>query len=150
MATTSKFRRVPKSKPAGIGLLANGSSGQWEIAFEEATTGPPRWWMQVEGPAISLYFEISTPKIVHAIIALLETNSRLDAIGTNGRHRNSLKIGKDKKAPVSIVNDDEYDDRAFVTIGPTDKPIVRVSICGDDKKHFVEALRQAAEEIDVE
>ena len=150
MVTAQKLRADRKTKTVPFGLLSNGSSGPWEIAIDEATTGPARWWMQVEGPAISLYFEISTPKIVHAIIALLDPNSRLDEIEANGSHRNTLKIGKDKKTPVSIVNDDEYDDRAFVLFGPTDSPIVRVNICGDDKKHFVEAIRQAAEEIDVE
>ncbi len=150
MVAAQKLRAARKTKTVPFGLLSNGSSGPWEVAIDEATVGAARWWMQVEGPAVSLYFEISTPKIVHAIIDLLDPNSRLAEIGANGSHRNTLKIGKDKKTPVSIINDDEYDDRTYVIIGPSDSPIVRVNLCGDEKKHFVEALRQAAEEIDVE
>jgi hypothetical protein len=47
-----------------LGLLAIGSSGPWEVSVDETISGTERWFAQIEGPSISIYFEIPSPSIV--------------------------------------------------------------------------------------
>jgi hypothetical protein len=96
-----------------IGLLANGYSGPWEIAIDETTTGPVRWFAQIEGPSVAFYFEIPSIDIVTKMLAFLESQpgATKAAPAHSGGPNGSLAIGNDKKTPVSLVKDDEYPDR---------------------------------------
>jgi hypothetical protein len=61
-----------------------------------------------------------------------------------------LTLGKDKKTPITLVRDDEYEDRFFFVVGPTSSPIVRYAISGNDVANIVDALRQVAADFDDE
>jgi hypothetical protein len=56
----------------GRGLMANGSSGEWEIAVDETTSGPDRWFIQIEGPATYCAFEVPSPATVCEALAFLD------------------------------------------------------------------------------
>src|SRR5438067_10170353 len=54
-----------------LGLLANGSSGRWEVSIDETVSGTERWFAQVEGQSLWLSFEIPSPEIISKVIQFL-------------------------------------------------------------------------------
>jgi hypothetical protein len=152
MATTRNTRASRQRNNASFGLLANGSSGPWDVAIDEAISGPDRWWAQIEGRSVTFSFEIASPDIVGKMVRFLQRR-RLPAkepptlsIERNG----SLVISKDKKIPITLVRDDEYDDRFFFVVGPMDSPTVRFVIAGSDVVKIADALRQVKEDLEEE
>ena len=147
MATTKKIRVIHQSK---LGLLANGSFGPWEIAIDETTSGTDRWYAQIEGPSVAFYFEIPSVDIVAKMARFLEPRSSAPRKPANGsvRPNDCLVIGKDKKMPVTLLRDDEYNDRYFLVVGPTDHPLVRFVIAGADVNNIAKALEQVKEDLD--
>src|SRR5438552_785677 len=119
----SKNERPTRDPGSGsLGLLANGSSGPWEVAIDETTTGADRWFAQIEGPLVSFYFEIPSVDIVSQMLQFLESPLRATtpAPVTWSEANGSLTLSKDKKTPVILVRDDEYRDRFFLLVGPRD------------------------------
>ena len=145
-----KTRPTTQDKRQSFGLLANGSSGPWEIAIDEATSGTDRWWAQIEGPSVSFYFEIPSPEIVGKMARFLESRSAATKHSPNGQSKRNgpFVIGKDKKTPICLVKDDEYNDRFFLVVGSTESPLVRFVIAGKDVVRIAEALRQVEEDLD--
>jgi hypothetical protein len=149
-STTSKNAWLElKSTSEGLGLLANGSSGQWEVSIDEATTGKDQWFAQVEGPAISFSFEIPSVDILEEMLRFFKSQPKtvqFSHIHENKR-KNFLLINKDKKTPINLVKDDEYPDRYFLVIGKKDNPIVRFVLSSKDIEEIAEALRQVEEDL---
>src|SRR2546429_6354439 len=120
MAATRNTGATRQSRKGSFGLLANGSSGPWEITIDETTAGPDRWYAQIEGPSVTFCFEIPSLDVVGKMIQFLESRQPParkrsdDSTDWNG----SLLIGKDKRTPVTLVKDDEYEDRFFLAVGP--------------------------------
>ena len=56
-------------------------------------------------------------------------------------------MSKCQGIPVSLVRDDEYEDRCFLIVGPGDSPVVRYSFAGEDLENLIEALRQANQDL---
>src|SRR5262245_61932946 len=152
MATTQKTRAARQSKKGSFGLLANGSCGPWDIAIDEATSGPDRWWIQIEGPSVSFYFEILSLEIVGMMARFLKPGVPASSQTTSAfsKRSGSFMLGKDKKAPIFLVKDDEYNDRFFLVIGPSESPPVRFVIAGADVVKLAQALQQAQEDIESE
>jgi len=150
MATTKNTGASHQNNHGSYGLLANGSSGPWEIAIDETTSGPDRWFAQIEGSAVSFCFEIPSLEIVGKMLQFLESRSTTKKQPSNGSiGRNGLLvIGKDKKIPVALVKDDEYEDRFFLVVGPMDSPLVRFVLAGKDVVNIADALRQVKEDLD--
>ena len=122
--------------------MANGSSGRWEIAVDEQTSGADRWFLQIEGPPVYFYFEIPSLEVIPKMIRFL-------APATGSVDRNGLlPLSKDKRSEVTIVRDDEYHDRFFLVVGPMTNPIVRFVIAGSDVTNIALALRQVNDDID--
>jgi len=138
------------STAAKVGLLAFGSSGRWELAIDEATSGPDRWFAQIETDAVWLHFEISSPKIVRKILHFLAAPGKGrngKANGTHGRS-DSLRIGSDKTQPIFLVRDNEYADRFFIVVGHRETPVARIVVKGSDVANLVRALRQVNDDLD--
>jgi hypothetical protein len=130
-----------------VGLLANGSSGSWDVALDETFSGKNRWFMQLEGPSIYLYFEISSPRIVTDMLKYLGgSQSNGDSHSTSCDA--GLRIGCDKRLSVKIVKDDEFADRIFVVVGPESAPVVRYTISGKEVGQIVEALQQVEADLE--
>ena len=147
MATTRGARTTAAKKRASFGLLANGSSGDWEIAIDETTSGDDRWFAQIEGPSVSIYFEIESVDLVGKMIRFFGPRGGLPVNGSAKRN-GPLVLSKDKKSPVVLLKDDESDGRFFILVGPTDSLTVRFTIDHDGATQIVEALRQAKEDLD--
>ena len=126
-------------KPPAVGLIANGSSGSWEVAIDETTSGATRWFAQFEGPTAVFYFEIASPDVVAEILRFIEAS---EAKGKD------LVIGTDQRMPVTLVKDDEYADRFFLIAGPSVSPTVRYTLTGSDIADIASAIRQAQQDLD--
>jgi hypothetical protein len=142
-----KETKINGRKAHQVGLLANGSSGSWEVAIDETISGKDRWFAQLEGRTIYVYFEIPTPSIVGEVIRYLENgNTRGNSRSVN--RGGGLLIGGDKRTPVTLMRDDEFADRVFLVIGPASAPVVRYTISGTDINKIIEALRQVKEDLE--
>src|SRR5713226_5409975 len=139
--TVPKHSRTHGENNATLGLLANGSSGQWDVAVDETTSGADRWFFQIEGPSICFYFEIASPDIVEEMFRFFEERCT-KANNKSSKRNGSLLIGKDKRMPVILVRDDEYADRYFLVIGPENRPMVRYALAGADLISLTSALHQ--------
>jgi hypothetical protein len=132
---------------ASVGLLAVGSSGRWEIAIDETTSGPQRWFAQIEGPAVYLYFEISSLEIIDQAIEFV-TAAGGDADAAPAARGDTLALGTSKSTPVKLVRDDEFSDRYFLVIEPKDGAVVRFTVATHDLAHVIDALRQVKQDME--
>jgi hypothetical protein len=132
-----------------VGLAANGSSGLWDIAVDETISGAARWFAQLEGPGVYLYFEIESPQIIDKLIQFIErapgTNKHLPSAATadNG----SLRLGSFGRTPVALIWDDEVKDRCFFAIGTAAQPALRLTLSGGDLDAIANALRQVRDDL---
>jgi hypothetical protein len=152
MTTSRNARPAQGHGNEQFGLLANGSAGEWHVDIDEALSGVERWYAQVEGPAVSFYFEIPSPDIVSEMLRFLESPPEKAIDSPNGadQRNDSLVIGNDKKTPLTLFKDDEYPDRFFLVVGQTDSPLVRFVLAGLDAVKIAEALRQVQEDLEDE
>lgn len=151
MPVQRKQQGQPEIDNECLGLMANGSSGGWEVAVDESTKGPERWFVQLEGPSVSFSFEIPSPQTISQTLDFL--GGRSSPKGSNARlsgENGSLILGKHQQTPVILVRDDEYKDRYFLVIGQEADVVVRFTIAGKDLKGITEALRQTMEDLEDE
>lgn len=144
-----KQRGQSENNNEAVGLMANGSSGGWEVSVDEATKGPERWFIQLEGPSAYFSFEIPSSETIATALKFLGGGS--SPKGAHGRfspENGSLVLGKYQQTSVILVRDDEYEDRYFLMIGQDTDVVVRYTIAGQDLKDIREALRQASEDIE--
>ena len=148
MAGPETIPMSSESHDENLGLLANGSSGPWEVSVDETISGTERWFAQIEGPSVYVSFEIPSPDIVGEAVRFLATphDERREPISSATGH-GGLLISKSPGIPVSLVRDDEYEDRYFIIVGQGDSPVVRYSFAGEDLMDLVEALRQADQDM---
>ena len=91
MTTTRNTRTSRRRNNASFGLLANGSSGPWDIAIDEATSGPNRWCAQIEGPSVTFSFEIPSIDIVGKMVRFLERRHFRPDVDCAGAHGGTLR-----------------------------------------------------------
>jgi hypothetical protein len=149
MATSKKVPATVDRDNGTFGLLANGSCGPWEIAIDETTSGPDRWFAQIEGPFVSLYFEIPSPDLAGKLLPFLEGRPQGQPVSSSDLAV-TLVLGRADQTPVTLVRDDEYLDRCFLVIGPEARPVVRLTLAGADLTNLSGALRQVAEDLQEE
>lgn len=148
MAVQRKQQRQTENDNECFGLMANGSSGGWEVAVDETTKGPERWFLQLEGPSVYFSFEIPSPEMISQALDFLEGRSppqgpRARSSAEDG----SFVLGQHRQTPVVLVRDDEYKDRYFLVIGQEADVVVRFTIAGQDLKDITEGLRQTTEDL---
>jgi hypothetical protein len=130
-----------------LGLLANGSAGRWDVSIDCTVSGVERWFAQIEGPSLYLYFELPSLSIISRAIRYLapQAGRSQTAPGSSSTNGELLVSSKNELA-VSLQRDDEFQDRCFVVVGPGDRPVVRYSLTGEDMREIAEALRRAAKD----
>jgi hypothetical protein len=78
-AGEGRKRKTPSREVTkGLGLLAFGSSRGWQVSIDETVDGDERWYAQIEGPSVSLYFRLADLGIVAKtanFLARRDTNS---------------------------------------------------------------------------
>src|SRR5207245_4204455 len=95
-----------------VGLLAIGSSGPWDIAIDQSTSGPQRWFAQIEGPSVYLHFEIPSLEIIdQAIEFLARSSGDTEKNAAPEARPDTLTLGTSKSSQVKLVRDDEFADR---------------------------------------
>jgi hypothetical protein len=150
---TSQSRQLSAEgdKPQ-IGLLANGSSGGWNVDVDETTSGPDGWFLQIEGPSVYFYFQLHSLQTLVQLLQFLGISKPADRIqnGVGAQSTERLILGVAHDAPVELRRDDEYDDRFFLVIGPIGAMRVQYSFAGDDLKHIIAALEQVREDLEAE
>jgi len=139
--------RHQRESKEGIGLLALGSSGPWEVAIDESLSGPTRRFAQIEGPSVYLYFEIPTVDLIDDAINFLADHSR-DAQTRPLVKNGTLNVVKNADVQVCLTKDDEFNDRFFLVIEAKSGPLVRFTITDDDLRHLVKALRDAKDDLE--
>ncbi len=151
MPVQRKQRGQPENDNEDLGLMANGSSGDWEVAVDETTKGPDRWFVQLEGPSVCFSFEVPSPEMIPRALDFLggPSSSKGPYAGFPAEN-GSLVLGKHRQTPVILVRDDEYKGRFFLVIGQEADVVVRFTIAGQDWKDIQEALRQATEDLEDE
>ncbi len=148
MSTQKNPRAHQERTDENLGLLANGSCGGWEVSVDETISGPNRWFVEIEGPAVSCSFEVPSPNTVLKALEFLQGGKSHEGLGNGPANKEgSLEIGGHPNVPVTLIRDDEYTDRYFLVIRP-DTALARLSIAGQDLKDLTEALRQAVEDIE--
>ena len=123
-----------------IGLLALGSSGPWEVAIDETLAGPARWFAQIEGPTVSVYFQITSLDVIDDVLLFLTMDSQ-------GTENGKLSVTNCDGSRVSLVRDDEFTDRYFVEIQAKPALDVRFTIKGADLSDLVKALRDVKNDL---
>ena len=122
-------------EPSTLALIANGSSGRWSVTLDETTEDTEEWFLQIEGPSLSLFCEVEDPEILHILAASLnEPIKKLDV----------LVIGRVNRIPLRLQWDVTDDTVLFFTVGPASRPLVRYSIHGRDIRDLADAIQQAA------
>jgi hypothetical protein len=146
MSTT---RNMPKHKgEESFGLAAIGSDGGWEVALDETTSGAQKWFAQIEGHSVYLYFAVRSPAVIGEMLDFFTTPSTENALSRRSTRNGRIIIGNDKEAPVTLVRDDEFADRYFLVAETKGALVARLTIGGADLTSIVNALRQAKEDLD--
>jgi hypothetical protein len=152
MATSKKSPQTGKDvKETTLLLLANGSSGPWDIAVDETAGKPERLFAHIEGPSVYLYFNIPSAKTIAKALHFLK--QRCHANGSHPQKKGSdndsaLQIGTFGRAAINLVWDDEYLDRCFLIVGVSNKPSFRLTLSGEEIGHLVEALQQVQSDLE--
>jgi len=153
MVMSKNIQKARNNGTESLGLTAIGSVGGWEVAIDETTSGSTeKWFAQIEGPAVYLYFEVQSPHVIDRILEFLTEQSATSegSLGLPDQRNGEIVLGKSKKETVTLVRDDEFRDRYFLIIETEARLIIRVTLGGTDLKSLVSALRQAKEDLDEE
>lgn len=160
MPKGSKDMSVPQavSSPTSdddlsVGLVASGNSKSWDIEIDQTLDGAERWFAQIEGPSIYLYFEISNPSVVKCAFEFVDRHweGRRKPGKTRSKQSSSsdmeVDFGRLANLPVTLIWDDEDNDRCFFSIGEAAEAKIRLAICGKELKEFRIALKHVQEEL---
>lgn len=131
-----------------LGLVANGSAGSWDVAVDETTTGEQRWFVQIEGAVVSLYFEIDSPRVVDTIVHFLEQRAVLGSEPSGSATADErVSVGRFGQYAVLLRRDSEYEDRCFFVIGPSANSTIWIGLVGKDIALLTAAFRQARDDL---
>jgi hypothetical protein len=130
-----------------FGLVACGSSGRWDVSVD-AARDRDEWWMEIDGPDTYLVFQLRDLGAVAEAAAYLRTEPELVPGGRAKVNEERLALGRFGSASVSLVWDDEDFLRCFLVVGPNARSTFRVSLAAEDIHALVDALGQAAKDLD--
>jgi hypothetical protein len=133
----------------GLGLLALGSSGSWEIAVDESTARE-EWFLEIEGPRVYLVLRLQDLSIIGAVGRFLQQTlqrRQTPPAAVNHCKDAALPLGEFGSAPVTLMWDNEDFPRCFIVVGPQAQATLRVSLEEEDIRQVLDAFRQIAEEL---
>ncbi len=148
MGAGRKVSEKANGRKATLGLAANGSAGGWEVAVDETLEGREKWFAQIDGPSLSLYFPLSSPAAVGDMIRFLEQCRPGEAKAPHASAGDGAKrIGGARGAPVHLLRDAERPGGCFLLVGPSTRPCARFFLTGADVASLTRALKQAQEDL---
>jgi hypothetical protein len=129
-----------------FGLLANGSSGHWDISVDESLGNREREWsLEIEGPQTYLVFRLADLQAIARALHYLESGLAPGQKGTLRKvQRAAETLGYFGLASVALQWDNEDFPRCFIIIGDEAGSTLRVSLDQEDITMFIEALRRVA------
>lgn len=136
-----------------VGLVASGNSDSWDIEIDQTLKGPEHWFVQIEGPSVYLYFEISNPAVIKSAFDFVDRHWEARRKPATARSKKSdsrdmeVALGRLATLPVILIWDDEDKDRCFFSIGESAESKIRIAICGKELKGFRIALKHVQEEL---
>ncbi len=134
--------KKPDDQPrGGLGLLANGSSGRWDVAVDESLD-EGEWSLELDGPHTYLAFQLRDLQVVQRALRFLQS-----APSNAPGHEHPLPIGRFGTASVSLVWDNECSRRCFILIGPRARSTLRITLEPEDVRMLVDALQQVVEDL---
>ena len=140
----------PCEQPVGeFGLLANGSSGRWDVAVDEHHDRA-EWSLQLDGPVTYLAFSIHDLAVIGRTIGFLQRHLSRPADDSQPRwtqQEDALEVGALGQAEVSLLWDNEGVPRCFILIQPKGPDTIRLGLQRDDLECILEALRQVADDL---
>ncbi len=124
-------------RPANVGLLASGASQGWDIQVDASLDEPEKCFVQIEGPSAYIYFELQSRSAIKDAVVLLDSPKAAMPV----------RIGSFLGASVSLVADQEYADRYFLTISQAANATVRFTFAGKSLTGFRTALQQVRDDL---
>ncbi len=109
------------------------------IELDEPESDSDGWQLSIEHPNLYLHFQIEGPEVIAELLQFVRSN-----IGQG--ESTELKIGSIGEATVSIVKDEEYDDRLFFVV-LSEAGSVRHTLHINDIGDFLRGLTDAAESL---
>ena len=119
-------------------LLAAGVSGAWSVDLDESTDGTA-WALQLDGPHVYLAFEVRDLAAIRSAAEYLRAH----------RTGEPVALGCFASQSVTLHWDDEFPDRCFLIVGPSDRASMRLTLSAEDAESLGDALGQIAEELSV-
>ena len=133
---------MPDASRTHVGLTAYGRAGGWEVSVDETLSGVETRFLQIEGPSVYLYFEISSLGILKELARFLEPPE-----SPEGEQHERLEFGTFNGSAVDLLRDDEHADRFFLCIVAKGSGTVRITVAGDDLKALSMAVSQVRDEL---
>lgn len=135
-----------KQKAESWGLLANGSSGRWDIAVDESRDGR-EWSMELIGPNIYLVFALRDLTVVSEAVSYLR-----DGTGPNrpsgSAEEDGLLLSRFGAVSVSLIWDNEDFLRCLIVVKTSDQStLLHLGLEAADIQMFGDALSQVAEDL---
>ncbi|MBI1903748.1 MAG: hypothetical protein HYS13_21810 [Planctomycetia bacterium] len=145
---TAKRRENGRRKPSACALVANGVSGQWEIALDETVEGAQRWFAQIDGPLCYVYFQIQQPRVIEDMLLFLQRHlsAPTDKERSTGQ-ADQMELGPNGGNSVTLLWDGETNDRCFILIRGKGEFRARLCLAGTDLNDVVHALHQVRDEL---
>ena len=115
------------------GLLATGKSGKWWMDLDQESTG---FSLQIQGPQLYLSFALDKEETLNQALEFLTHFDREAHKGEDWE----IGIGTFNGNIVSLILDNEYDDRLFLLIGKNSGNAMRYTFCGEDFRELANCL----------
>ncbi len=126
-----------------FGLVANGCAGPWSVDVDETLAGEHKWFLQVEGPTVYVYFQIDGPDVVDRWLRFAESHLQINTHADNHVAGSmELKIGHFGQTPVSFLWDPEGVGRGVLLVSGKGTSKLRIEMQRDDVERVVNALHQ--------
>jgi hypothetical protein len=147
--------RIMKSNSTGqkpkMGLVANGGAGAWEVSIDETLEGPQQWFGQIEGPACYLHFPVTNVQFIDEMRRFLQAHLNPDRCShetpSSSSSTGELSISAHDGSTVTLLWDDEGNDRCFVLIKGKGELRARFSLSRSDVQDITDALGVVLEEL---
>jgi len=132
-------------------LVANASSGAWDLAIDQTIEGAEKWFAQIESPSLYLYFQLADLQRVRDALRFIgsrraNSNNLNDSCPSNSA--GELALGSFVESPVTLIWDEEYRDRLFLIVGQSSDACLRCSISGVELDQLTDALRKLVQNLD--
>jgi hypothetical protein len=136
------------STDAGLALVANGSSGEWDVAVD-GLPDTRECLLEIDGPQCYLAFQLQDLAVVSKAAHFLDAVRSAPPERKWSEADDTLAIGRFGSATVSLVRDNEGPPRCFLVIGRSPaRSSMRLNIDAADIESLLDALRQVEQDIE--